>query len=116
MARLKVNRMRVSIAGRTLCAYGEAVMNGARWNVYLSPWPAWDASDLTHPDFDYSRFRLPYWEKFERMLRCARERDMIISLVLDMNDDPVHPAAGSEDEHRFIRYAIARLGAFSNIT
>ncbi len=108
--------MRVSIAGRTLCAYGEAVMNGARWNVYLSPWPAWDASDLTHPDFDYSRFRLPYWEKFERMLRCARERDMIISLVLDMNDDPVHPAAGSEDEHRFIRYAIARLGAFSNIT
>jgi Protein of unknown function (DUF4038) len=116
LARLKVNRMRVSLAGRTRCTYGEAVMNGPRWNVYLSPWPARDASDLTHPDFDYSRFHLPYWEKFERMLRYARERDMIISVVLGMNDDPVHPAAGSEDEHRFIRYAIARLGAFSNIT
>jgi hypothetical protein len=103
LARLKVNRMRVSISGRTRCAYGEAVMNGARWNVYLSPWPARDASDLTHPNFDYSRFNLPYWEKFERMLRYARERDMIISLVLGMNDDSVHPAAGSEDERRFIR-------------
>ncbi len=109
LARLRVNRMRVSISGRTRCAYGEAVMNGARWNVYLSPWPARDASDLTHPDFDYSRFNVAYWEKFERMLRYAREKDMIISLVLSMNDDPVHPAAGSEDEHRFIRYAVARF-------
>lgn len=41
---------------------------------------------------------------------------MIISLVLDMNDSRVHPAAGSADEYRFIRYAVARFGAFSNIT
>lgn len=116
LTRLKVNRMRVSLSGRTRSAYGEAVMNGARWNVYLSPWPARDASDLTHPDFDFTRFRLVYWQRFERMLRYARDRGMIISLVLSMNDDPVHPAAGSEDEHRFIRYAIARFGAFSNIT
>jgi hypothetical protein len=33
-----------------------------------------------------------------------------------MNDSRVHPAAGSEDERRFIRYAVARFGAFSNIT
>jgi hypothetical protein len=116
LARLKVNRLRVSLSGRTRSAYGEAVMNGARWNVFLSPWPARDASDLTHPGFDYSRFNVPYWEKFERMLRYAREKDVIISVVLSMNDDPVHPAAGSEDEHRFIHYAAARLGAFSNIT
>jgi len=37
-------------------------------------------------------------------------------LVLDMNDSKVHPDAGSEDEHRYIRYAVARLAAFSNIT
>ncbi|HMC59268.1 MAG TPA: DUF4038 domain-containing protein, partial [Candidatus Solibacter sp.] len=36
--------------------------------------------------------------------------------VLDMNDGRVHPAASSADEHRFIRYAVARFGAFSNIT
>jgi len=28
----------------------------------------------------------------------------------------VHPAPGSADAHRFIRYAVARFGAFSNIT
>jgi hypothetical protein len=41
---------------------------------------------------------------------------VIISLVLDMNDGHVHPVAGSADEYRFIRYAVARFGAFSNIT
>jgi hypothetical protein len=28
----------------------------------------------------------------------------------------VHPAAGSEDERRYFRYAVARLGPFANIT
>jgi hypothetical protein len=116
LARLKVNRMRVSLSGRTSTAYGEAVMNGPRWNVNISPWPAQDVADFTHPGFDYSRFDLAYWQKFERMLRYAREKNMVISLVLSMNDERVHPAAGSEDEHRFIRYAAARLGGFFNIT
>ena len=116
LARLKVNRMRVSLSGRTSNAYGEAVMNGPRWNVNISPWPAQDVADFTHPGFDYSRFDLAYWQKFERMLRYAREKNMVISLVLSMNDERVHPAAGSEDEHRFIRYAVARLGGFFNIT
>jgi hypothetical protein len=50
------------------------------------------------------------------MLRFARDRDMIMSLILDMNDSGVHPTAGGEDERRYIRYAIARFAAFSNIT
>jgi len=116
LARLKVNRMRVSLSGRTSTAYGEAVMNGPRWNVNISPWPAQDVADFTHPGFDYSRFELAYWQKFDRMLRYARDRNMVISVVLSMNDERVHPAAGSEDEHRFIRYAAARLGAFFNTT
>src|ERR1035441_74443 len=74
LARLKVNRMRVSLSGRTSTAYGEAVMNGPRWNVNISPWPAQDVADFTHPGFDYSRFDLAYWQKFERMLRYAREK------------------------------------------
>ncbi len=68
--------------------------------AFLSPWPAQDANDFSHPGFDYSRFNVPYWQKFERMLRYARDRGMVISLVLDMNDGRVHPAAGSEDERR----------------
>ena len=114
--RLKINRMRVAIAGREGTFFGEPVMNGPSWSVFLTPWHADNTEDYTHPGFDYTRFNVSYWQRFERMLKFARERDMNISLVLDMNDSHVHPAAGSEDEHRFIRYAVARFGAFSNIT
>ncbi len=115
--RLKVNRMRVTIAGReAITMFGEPVMIDKNWTCLIAAWPSPHPEDPWHPDFDYKRFNVPYWQKFERMLRFARERDMNISLVLDMNDGRVHPAAGSEDEHRFVRYAIDRFGAFSNIT
>ncbi|MFZ0746824.1 MAG: DUF4038 domain-containing protein [Terracidiphilus sp.] len=115
--RLKVNRLRVTISGReAVTLFGEPVMYGANWTALIAAWPARSADDPLHPGFDYSRFNLPYWQKFDRMLRYARDRDMIISLVLDMGDSKVHPVAGGEDEHRFIRYAINRFAAFSNIT
>lgn len=113
---LKINRIRVTVAGRTNLFYGEPVMTGPNWTVFITPWPAQNAEDIFHPGFDYSRFHVAYWQKFERALRYARDRDMVISLVLDMNDGRVHPAAFSADEYRFIRYAIDRFGAFSNIT
>lgn len=116
LQRLKVNRLRVTIAGRTHTFYGEAVMNSDAFSVFLSPWPATQIQDIYHPGFDYARFNVAYWQKFERMLRFARDRDLIVSLVLDMNDSRSHPEAGSEDEHRYIHYAVDRLGAFSNIT
>ena len=114
--RLQINRIRVAVAGRTNLYYGEPVMIGPNWTFFLTPWPAEKTDDFSHPGFDYSRFNLAYWQKYERMLKYARDRDMIISLVLDMSDGKIHPAAGSDDEHRFIRYAAARFGAFSNIT
>jgi hypothetical protein len=116
LRKLKVNRIRVTLAGRTHLFYGEPVMAGDNWTPFITPWPAGDAKDIYHPRFDYTRFDLPYWQKFERALRFARDRDVIISIVLDMNDSIVHPAAGGDDEHRFIRYAVARLAAFSNLT
>jgi hypothetical protein len=146
--RLKINRIRVTIAGRTSVFYGEPVMAGRNWTPFITPWPTstgtrylhllgragqrygfglgrgvfdslaalGTAEDIYHPGFDYSRFQVSYWQKFERALRFARERDVILSLVLDMNDSRVHPSPGSADEHRFIRYAVARFGAFSNTT
>jgi hypothetical protein len=114
--RLKVNRLRVTIVGRTTLFYGEPVMNGDNFTVFTAAWPAEKADDTYHPGFDYTRFQVPYWQKFDRALRFAHDRDMIMSLVLDMNDGRVHPDAGSEDEHRYIRYAVARFAAFSNIT
>jgi hypothetical protein len=114
--RLKVNRLRVTIAGRENIFFGEPVMNGGSFSTYPTPWPADNAEDMFHPGFDYSRFCLKYWRRIEHALRFARDRDMTVSLVLDMNDNKVHPAAGSDDERRYIRYAVDRLGAFSNIT
>ncbi len=114
--RLKINRIRVSLYGRENTFFGEPVMVGPNWNVNLAPWPGKNPDDYYHPGWDYSRFNVPYWQKFERMLKFARQRDMVISVIFDMGDSYVHPGAGSEDEHRYIRYALARFGAFSNIT
>jgi Protein of unknown function (DUF4038)/Domain of unknown function (DUF5060)/Putative collagen-binding domain of a collagenase len=114
--RLKINRMRVTIAGRTNLLYGEPVMTGDNWTVFITPWPATQAEDAYHPGFDYGRFDVSYWQKFDRAVRYARDKDMIVSLVLDMNDGRVHPKAYSADERRFIRYAVDRFGSFSNIT
>jgi hypothetical protein len=115
--RLKVNRLRVTISGReAVTAFGEPVITGPNWTFLIAAWPAKDANDPLHPGFDYSRFNLAYWQRFDRMLRFARENDMNISLVLDMGDGIVHPEAGGEDERRFIRYAVNRFAAFSNIT
>jgi Domain of unknown function (DUF5060)/Protein of unknown function (DUF4038) len=114
--RLKVNRLRVTLAGRTNVYYGEPVMQGSNFTMDLAPWAAKDAHDFLHPGFDYSRFHLDHWRRFESMLHFARDRDVIISIVLDMNDSRIHPVAGSEDERRFLRYAVARFAAFSNIT
>jgi hypothetical protein len=143
---LKINRMRVTVAGRTNVYYGEPVMAGPSWSPLIRPWQTvknvrflhilgrigqrlgiegglFDSlanlnfvEDVYHPGFDYSRFEVSYWQKFDRVLRFARDRDMVFSLVLDMDDSRVHPAPGSADEQRFIKYAIARFGAFSNIT
>ncbi len=114
--RLKVNRIRVTVAGRSNIFFGEPVMIGENYSNLPTPWLAESPNDFTHPGFDYTRFYLPFWQKFERMLQYARDEDVIISVVLDMNDNKVHPAAGSEDERRFIRYSVSRLSAFSNVT
>ena len=91
-------------------------MIGPSWTFFLTPMAGGTDRDFTHRDSTIPASTYPYWQKYERMLRFARERDMIISVVLDMGDGKVHPAAGSDDEHRYIRYAVARFGAFSNIT
>src|ERR1017187_8933541 len=71
--RLKVNRIRVTIAGRENVFFGEPVMNGDNFTTFPTPWPAQQADDMYHPGFDYARFDLGYWRKFERVLRFARD-------------------------------------------
>ncbi len=114
--RLKINRLRVTLAGRTTVFYGEPVMAGGEWTSLTTAWPAGLPESLHHPQFDYTRFDLSYWRKFERMLQFARDRDMVVSVVLDMRDSQAHPDPASGDERRFIHYAVNRLSAFSNVT
>jgi hypothetical protein len=113
---LKVNRMRVLLSGSTSLFYGEPVMTGNNFTIFLRPWVAEKPEDFEHPGIDYTHFVVPYWQRYERMLRFARDHDMIISVILDIADGKIHAQAGSEDERRYIRYAAARLGAFSNVT
>ena len=116
LRRLKINRVRVLLGGRSSMMYGEPAMNTAEWSMFLSPWPAEKADDFFHPGFDYTCFRPEHWQRFERMLAFAQEKNIVISVIFDIADGKIHPPAGSEEERRYFRYAAARLAAFSNIT
>jgi hypothetical protein len=113
---LKINRLRVLLSGAANIFWGEAVMPGENFSLFLRPWISEKRESLDNPGIDFTRFNLPYWQKWDRMLRFARERDMIISAILDISTHKAQASAGSEDERRYIRYAVARLSAFSNLT
>jgi uncharacterized protein DUF4038/uncharacterized protein DUF5060/collagenase-like protein with putative collagen-binding domain len=115
--RLKVNRIRLLLAGgRSSSFWSEPIIPDQQFWPYLNPWVAERPSSTDNPGFDYSRFNVEYYQKFERMLRYAREKDMIISVIMDWNDSKVHPSALSDDEFRYYQYSAARLSAFSNLT
>ncbi len=114
--RLKVNRMRVLIAGRSTQFWSEPIIPGMGFRICLNPWVAERPDDPTNPGFDYTRYAVAYFEKYERMLRYARDRDMVVSVIFDINDSKAHPADSSEDERRYFRTAVARLAAYSNVT
>ena len=116
LRRLKINRIRVLLAGAANMFWGEPVMTGDNFTMMLRPWVAADPGSFDHPGIDYTRFDVAYWQKWERMLRFARDRDVIISVILDISTHSAQAAAGSDDEHRYVHYAAARLGAFSNVT
>jgi hypothetical protein len=114
--KLKINRIRVLLDGAANILWGEPVMPNQDFKLIVRPWVAKSPGSFDQPGIDYTRFDIHYWQKWERMLRFARDRDMIISVILDISTHNAQAAAGSEDERRYFRYAAARLGAFSNIT
>jgi hypothetical protein len=113
---LEVNRVRVLLNGRTDYFLAEPIKPGIGFRAYLNPWLAKRPRDVRNPQFNYGRFNCAYWQKFERLLSYAREKGMNVSVIFGWNDAKVHPPAGSEDEHRYFRYAVARLAAYSNVT
>jgi len=113
---LGINRIRVLLDGRSDHDWSEPVKPSRGFRTQLVPWAARRPADVLAPQFDYTRFQCAHWQRFERMLRFARERDVIISVVFGISDTEVRPAAGSEDERRYFQYAAARLAAFANVT
>jgi hypothetical protein len=115
--RFKVNRVRVLLNGRpSMSLWGEPIIPSPEFHLAVNPWPARRPDDLSYPSFDYARFDVAHWQKFERMLRHARDHDLVISVILDWNDSREHPASAGPDERRYYRYAAARLAPFANVT
>src|SRR5262249_24979147 len=114
--RLKINRIRVLLTGAANIYWGEPVMTDKNFTMLLWAWVAARPRSFERPEIDYTRFDVPYWPKWERISGHARDRNVIISAILDISTHQAQPVSGSEDERRYIRYALARLSAFSNIT
>jgi len=117
--RLKINRLRVLVYGRNEPRpWGQPVVSTDNFKLHLNPWPATRPDDIKNPGFDLTRFSVEHWQKYERLLRYAREKDMIISVILYIGGQvlPTPFEADSEEERLYYRYAVARLAAFSNVT
>ncbi len=125
-AGLKVNRIRVALNARTSGGerwYEPQVQNSEAFKFRVDPWVAKNPGDYKDPRFDTARFHLPLWQKLDRLVRHARDKDVVVSVIfhLDGRDPGVDPFGkgkpypGGEDEWRYYRYAAARLSAFSNV-
>jgi hypothetical protein len=121
---LGVNRVRAALIA-------PRVKSGQQWFEHVYPtdrftflFNAWEAArpgSLEDPGFDVTRFNVDHFQKYERLLRFARDRDIVVSVVFYVDGrvpgvDPFGKAGmGGAGEQRYYRYAVARFGAFSNV-
>ena len=123
LAGLKVNRVRAVIMGRVKDgrAWYEDVVPTDEFTFLLNPWKAERTDSVEDPGFDVTRFNVAHWQKYERLLQRARERDVVISVIFYVDGrrtgtDPFGKEnAGGEDEQRYYRYGVSRLAAYSNV-
>src|ERR1043166_7211380 len=85
LRQLKINRIRVLLSGAANILWGEPVMTGDNFTLMLRPWIAAAPKSFDNPKIDFTRFNVSYWQKWERMLRYARDRDVIISAILEIS-------------------------------
>jgi hypothetical protein len=119
LAGLKINRLRVLLYGRNnRRPWRQPVVPTEKFKLHLNPWPAKRPDNIRNPGFDLTRFNVEHWRKYERLLRYARERNMIVSVIFFIGGQvlPTPFEAGSAEEDLYYRYGIARFGAFSNVT
>lgn len=121
--RLRVNRVRATLLWRARDGLGwfEPVSPTTKYSMVFDPWPAARPGDVADPGFDVTRFNVQHFRQFERVLRLARERDIVVSVIpytdgARPGTDPFgRERMGQEDERRYYRYLVARFAAFSNV-
>ncbi len=119
LSALKVNRIRVLVYGRNQDQpWGQPVKSTRQFKLYLNPWVAERPDDVAQPGFDLRRFSVDYWQRYERMLRYARDKGMVVSVIPFIGGQvlPTPFEAYSEEEQLYYHYAVARLAAFCNVT
>jgi hypothetical protein len=121
---LGINRVRAAlIAPRVKSGqqWFEHVYPTDRFTFLFNAWEATRAGSLQDPGFDVTRFNVDHFQKYERLLRAARDRDIVVSVIFYVDGrvpgvDPFGKTGmGGPDEQRYYRYAVARFGAFSNV-
>ena len=124
-ARYKVNHLRVTLNGprvQNASRWYEPVVPSEKFRFLFGPWIGAHPDTVNDPGWDVTRYDVAYWQKYERMVRYARDRDVVISVIffLDGEDPGADPfgktRAFGDDEQRYYAYAAARLSAFSNVT
>lgn len=119
LSSLKINRIRVLVYGRNEDRpWDQPVKTTPEFKLYLNPWVAERPDNVKDPGFDLKRFNVSYWQRYERMLAYAREKNMIVSVIPFIAGQVLETPfdARSEDEQLYYRYTVARLSAFSNVT
>jgi hypothetical protein len=120
------NRIRFLNFGRASDdEWSEGMLQSESFLWTVSPWPArFPERQLAEGSIepDHARFDLAHWRKAERLVRALRDRDVVaaVNLYMDRGIVPQYgpddaPAPGSAAEDLYFRYAVARLGAFSNV-
>lgn len=124
LAKLRINRIRVAMNARQDDGKRWAeplVKESAQFTFKLTPWVAQRPDDLDNPGFDVTRFNVAHWQKLDRLVQYARQKNIIVSLIfyvdgLDHGCDPFKKTnMGNADEQRYYQYAAARYSAFDNI-
>jgi hypothetical protein len=122
LAGLGVNRIRAALAGRVENgrAWFEDVRPTENFSFLMGPWTAQRPDNIEAPGYDVTRFNVAHWRRYEKLLERAREKGIVVSVVMYVDGarpgvDPFRRDPGGEDEQRYYRYAVARLAAFSNV-
>ncbi len=78
------------------------------------PLYAWEGSNAKP---DHSRFNLPYWQHYDRVINAMYRRGIVAHILLKVYNKQVNwPAKGSADDDLYFRWLIARYAAFPNVT